>query len=187
MTDDLKRHESAVCEMTCEECQDLLPLVADGVLDEQDDPSLFHHLARCQNCQAELAMLDRIGLELELAGSVEATPQPISFSQWAMRAGGLLTAAAMLLTGGWLTIKRPSNVGSAPAGSHSSTVLRVVDADDGQQGLLVRHADGSVEVVEELDQPRQALDAEKEEELRAASSAAPGATNQRNPWRPAIK
>ena len=35
--------DAPIAEMTCEECEDLLPLVADGVLDEADDPSLFHH------------------------------------------------------------------------------------------------------------------------------------------------
>ena len=65
---------SDIPEMTCEECEDLLPLVADGVLDESDDPALFHHLARCPRCQASLAVYGRI--DLLLADEPNASTKP---------------------------------------------------------------------------------------------------------------
>ena len=34
-------------ELTCEDAEAMLPLVADGVLLEEDDPQLFAHLAEC--------------------------------------------------------------------------------------------------------------------------------------------
>jgi hypothetical protein len=50
--------------VTCEDVEAMLPLVADGVLQEQDDPQVFSHLAGCSRCQRSLASHDLIALAL---------------------------------------------------------------------------------------------------------------------------
>jgi len=51
-------------ELSCEEIESLLPLVADGALDAEADPALFAHLARCVTCQESLACHDLVALSL---------------------------------------------------------------------------------------------------------------------------
>jgi len=51
-------------ELSCEEIESLLPLVADGALDADSDPALFAHLARCVTCQESLACHDLVALSL---------------------------------------------------------------------------------------------------------------------------
>lgn len=57
-------------EMSCAEAEPLLPLVADGALDPDSDPSLFAHLAACPACQRVVAQHDLIGLAIRQAGPV---------------------------------------------------------------------------------------------------------------------
>lgn len=60
------RHATTACEsLDCDEVAELLPLIADGALDADDDPALFDHVARCPACQAELATHDLVSLTLE--------------------------------------------------------------------------------------------------------------------------
>ena len=51
-------------ELTCDEAEALLPLVADAQLDPDSDPTLFEHLARCDDCQRSLARHDLVTLAL---------------------------------------------------------------------------------------------------------------------------
>ena len=61
--------------MDCQEVEDLLPLVVDGVIDEETDPDLFAHLATCPSCQASLAAYDLIDLALS-NGRAVTNPKP---------------------------------------------------------------------------------------------------------------
>jgi hypothetical protein len=58
-------HDPDDLALTCDEVEALLPLVADGSLDETSDPALFAHIARCCPCQDSLARHDLVGLALE--------------------------------------------------------------------------------------------------------------------------
>lgn len=52
-------------QITCDEAQPLLPLITDGSLGQSDDPMLFEHLARCNDCQEALVRHDLIGIALD--------------------------------------------------------------------------------------------------------------------------
>lgn len=78
--------------MTCEEAEPLLPLVADGALEPDDDPALFDHLASCAACQESLARHDLITLAVGQGKTPEPVRKPIQFVRmsWAMAAAWLL-------------------------------------------------------------------------------------------------
>lgn len=57
-------HQSRA-ELTCDDVEALLPLVADGAIDDISDPAVFVHLARCSNCQGSLVCHDLVGLSLQ--------------------------------------------------------------------------------------------------------------------------
>ena len=88
----------------------------------------------------------------------------------------------MLLTGGWLTLRSSPSATGAAAGAGTTTVFRVVEPESGDQALVIQHADGQVEVVDELDQPRTRQQPAADDEMRTATSTS---TNQREAWRPA--
>lgn len=82
--------------LTCEEAEALLPLVADGALDEQGDPALFAHLARCPACQESLARHDLVSLALTRApvrARLQRIPLPLP---WAIATAAGITCAASL-------------------------------------------------------------------------------------------
>lgn len=83
--------------LTCAEVEPLLPLVADGALDDQGDPELFLHLAECPHCQDLLASHDLLTLALE-----RTPPAPVrKIIRWPLPlalAAGFLAAAIS----GWL-------------------------------------------------------------------------------------
>lgn len=92
--------------MTCAEAEPLLPLVADGAIDPDSDPTLFTHLAGCPDCQRAVASHDLIALAIARA---PRRPQPqrratiLRFLRgwpYAAAAGLALAAGAWLVPGG---------------------------------------------------------------------------------------
>jgi hypothetical protein len=83
--------------MTCAEAEPLLPLVADGALEPNSDPSLFAHLAACPACQRLVAQHDLIDLAIRQAGPVEVQRASIIYF-WPYAAAACLAIAA----GVWL-------------------------------------------------------------------------------------
>ncbi len=84
--------------LTCDEVEPLLPLVADGQLDEAGDPALFAHLADCPHCADSLAAHDLITLTLErqptTAAAARSAVRMTSWQRWLP-----LAAAATLVVG----------------------------------------------------------------------------------------
>ena len=58
--------------MRCEDAEALLPLVADGIIDPDDDAALFAHLAACPDCQRSLSRHDLLSVAL----AADAHPMP---------------------------------------------------------------------------------------------------------------
>ena len=85
----------SVQDMDCHEVEPMLPLIADGTLQPEDDPSLFHHLARCPHCQQQLAIYDLIDLAItEEAPRVAPRSQQWQLNHWA--AAGWVAAAGFI-------------------------------------------------------------------------------------------
>ena len=60
--------------LACDDVEALLPLVADGVIDDASDPALFAHLARCVDCQEALTAHDLIHVAIEQTSTpIQAT------------------------------------------------------------------------------------------------------------------
>ncbi len=90
-------------EATCDEVEALLPLVADGSLDETSDPALFAHLARCCACQDSLARHDLVELALEKGFAAEV---PTAGKSRLIRftpafASACAASLALAMAGGW--------------------------------------------------------------------------------------
>jgi hypothetical protein len=95
-------------EMTCEEATPLLPMVADGAIDDVADPALFAHLSRCCDCQENLAQHDLINVSLAASrppvrSTAIAKMQPLRyvFLPWPATLAASLVAAVGLWM--WLT------------------------------------------------------------------------------------
>jgi hypothetical protein len=88
-------------DITCEEADALLPLVADGALDAEQDPPLFAHLARCSACQEALARHDLVALALARDGVGAASERNIRIRlplPWAIASAACL---GMGVTAAW--------------------------------------------------------------------------------------
>ncbi len=82
--------------LTCDEVEALLPMIADGQLDEVSDPTLFTHLADCPRCAGTLATHDLISLAL--APTVVGAPRRgLRFPVWATARTWLPRAAAAVV------------------------------------------------------------------------------------------
>jgi hypothetical protein len=77
--------------VSCDDVEVLLPMVADGMLDDVSDPTLFAHLSRCVSCQEALATHDLMQVALErsreplsavAASSTTLTMSKQAFSRW---------------------------------------------------------------------------------------------------------
>jgi len=97
--------------LTCDDVEALLPLVADGVIDDASDPALFAHLAHCVDCQEALTAHDLIHVAIEQTSApIPATGnrrKSLSFQQghyrripWPVAMAASLAAAIGLWT--WL-------------------------------------------------------------------------------------
>lgn len=87
--------------LSCDEVEELLPLVADGTLDEGGDPTLFMHLADCERCQHSLVTHDLIAVSLPRAARL---PDLRSIRPWWFRALPVAAAASLLVGGSWLAV-----------------------------------------------------------------------------------
>ena len=81
-------------EMSCDEVEALLPLVADGALDAASEPALVSHVAGCQRCLDSLALHDLVGISL---AQPAAKPAPRMFRPSWQRYAPLAAAALMLV------------------------------------------------------------------------------------------
>lgn len=79
---------SAADRYSCDEVEDLLPLVAEGAIEAADDPALFDHLAVCADCQTSLAEHDLVSLALGAEPPAPA-PTPIAFVRLPLAAAAL--------------------------------------------------------------------------------------------------
>lgn len=139
---------AARAELTCEEAIPLLPLVADGALDETADPALFAHLSRCCDCQENLAQHDLVNLALEASRSSAKSAQlsrrePVRhvFLPWPATLAASLAAAAGL----WMWLTTLHN-GRPVAPAPTTQVVQVM-SDDGNPVYVVVQ-DGQMTVID---------------------------------------
>lgn len=119
--------------LSCDEVEPLLPLVADGQLDETGDPALFAHLADCQHCADSLAAHDLITLTLERRPAAAPSPT-LRFPAWQRWLP--LAAAAILVVGVGLTLGSgmqtiapvAPSVAKKPAAAHPTAPVVAVTA-----------------------------------------------------------
>ena len=82
--------------IACEDVEPLLPLIADGALDQAAEPAAFAHLADCEHCQAQLALHDLVGIALAgTAATTPARPRPRTLRlplPWALAAAASIAA-----------------------------------------------------------------------------------------------
>ncbi len=161
-------------DMSCEDVEACLPLVADGSLTANDDPDLFAHLASCPRCQDSLALHDLVGLSLDTGAAARHRARVISFRV----PGRVLVAAAALAllaigTGFWAfdgdaAQSATANAGIETADQPKARVLQVIDPGPGNnktrylirrdgREFLVEHVDGRMP--EANDRPREDEDA----------------------------
>lgn len=135
-------------DLTCEECEELLPLVADGALGPADDPGLFFHVAECDHCQASLADHDLVTLALGRKGGApgRSASNVVHFRlPWPAAAAAVLVCglgSLLLLTG-------PGD--APPAGGVPTTLARAPAVVDGAGPVVARPATldpGTMELVD---------------------------------------
>ena len=111
--------------LSCDEVEELLPLVADGSLDESGDPTLFMHLADCERCQQSLVTHDLIAVSLPRAASL---PNLRPIRSWWFRALPIAAAASLLVGGGWLAVAHHESTSVASPVATSLKAAPVVAA-----------------------------------------------------------
>jgi hypothetical protein len=111
--------------LACHEVQELLPAVAEGLLDAEADQQLFLHLADCPACQLALVEHDLLTVALAPSGRRRSTAS-IGFSAAATaarRRQPLLGLAASLLAAvGLAALAMVAAPGAAPAAQGDSAV-----------------------------------------------------------------
>ncbi|NRA38360.1 MAG: hypothetical protein HRU15_09490 [Planctomycetes bacterium] len=60
--------------LSCADVEELLPLVAEALMDFESDPAVFNHLADCEHCSKSLALQDMI--TMSLGDDIEMTQAP---------------------------------------------------------------------------------------------------------------
>jgi len=132
--------------MTCAEAEPLLPLVADGAIDPDNDPALFSHLAGCPDCQRMVASHDLIALAI-------ARPQATAPRRATVKRFWPLAAAACLVlaAGFWLLAhdRGTTYLQTSVAAKPSASVTPVAVADSRPtvrepEVIAVPRADGTV-------------------------------------------
>ncbi len=128
--------ESAV---TCAEIEQMLPLVADAVIDAESDPLVFAHLARCQVCQASLAQHDLVTLVLATAPLRRAAPT-LAVVHYRLPRRWIAAAAAVLAVVGSVTAYSLRSPGPASDAVAQQEVIHLLDPVTGvQRPLLLIH------------------------------------------------
>lgn len=134
--------------LTCQDAEELLPLVAEGLLDPYSDPDLFAHLAECQCCQTSLETHDLITLSLSADTDFQpATPRAevihFQMSKPLSIAASFLFVAMLGLIGG-LSLQSDQSDGPDPLVMHEpeTQILKVIPREDGNGDLIIiRHQD----------------------------------------------
>jgi anti-sigma factor RsiW len=127
-------------DLLCDEVEALLPLVADGLLGDEQDPAVFAHLARCPVCQESLAQHDLVDVSLRAGTPASPTlrlrPRHVRMTWW--------TAAASLLIASGLGYGLWSLRTAAPAASAVAVapVLIRVPATSSHPSYFVLEQDG---------------------------------------------
>ena len=144
----------SVQQMDCIEVEELLPLVAEGLIDPDSDPAVFEHLAGCDQCQASLEMHDLVTLQLSHGSDLSpASPRSdvIHFQlsrPLAMAASFLLVAMLGLTVGlGWQSSQdqlSTETISEKP----ETQILDVLQArsDDESPLIIIRHQDQTIVV-----------------------------------------
>jgi hypothetical protein len=126
-------------ELTCEEADALLPLVADGALDPEADPALFAHLSRCCDCQDALMRHDLVTVALEATRAevpiARRAPIRHVFLPWPAALAASLAAAAGL----WMWLATLQAGRTTPQAS-ATQVVQVLGTD-GQPVYVVVQGD----------------------------------------------
>ncbi len=130
--------------LTCADVEPLLPLVADEVLDDESDPDLFAHLARCARCQDALARHDLVTLAVSTA-PLRAVPPAVTViryrvpQRWIAATAALLTVA--ILGAAW-NLRPHVSTDSVVA---VQELIRIADPETGRERpmLLIRQGDRS--------------------------------------------
>ncbi len=127
-------------EFACDEVESLLPLVVDGVLNEESDPALFAHIARCVNCQDVLVQHDLIQIALEQSSESSSTvmASPFKITNWHHRRlpWPVAMAASLCATIGlWAWLNATQN--TQDKGSQTHTQVVPVKTEDGQSVYVV--------------------------------------------------
>lgn len=89
--------------LTCDDVEALLPLIADDQLDPDSDPTLFEHLARCDDCQRSLARHDLV--TLALTDSTRPAPRlALRSITWRLPWPAAVAASLVAALGLWLAL-----------------------------------------------------------------------------------
>lgn len=90
-------------ELTCDEAEALLPLVADSQLGPDSDPMLFEHLSRCDDCQRSLARHDLVTLALTDSARPPLRLAPRAIT-WRLPWPAAVAASLLAALGLWLAL-----------------------------------------------------------------------------------
>ena len=139
--------------ITCHDVEELLPLVADHVLDSDDDPALFDHLARCPDCQRSLGLHDLTTLALAseqtpVAGEQDGS-ELIHLPWHLATAGGVILAAAGVLLA-WTLSATPAGDPASQQPPPGTQVVEVRTDADGNE-IIVLMRDGELIEVRSID------------------------------------
>jgi Putative zinc-finger len=133
------------CPLTCDDVEALLPLIADQVLNEQSDPAVFAHLARCPACQESLAAHDLITVALEQSRPTSSLKRPaLNFPRhrqhrlpWPVAMAASLAAACGL----WLALEHHSSATTLAARDKAQKAQKAqvvpVQTEDGRSVYVV--------------------------------------------------
>ncbi|MDA3963085.1 MAG: zf-HC2 domain-containing protein [Planctomycetota bacterium] len=140
-----------VNEISCDEAEELLPLVADGVLEPDDEPGLFQHLARCPDCQRSLALHDLTTLALAPNGALvpaeEREQNEVIRLPWpAALAGGVILAAAAGLIAWSLGQADEAQASDAERSEPATQVVEVTTDADGNEIIVLMRDGQRVEI-----------------------------------------
>lgn len=134
----------------CAEVEAMLPLVADGALGPDDEPSVFAHLSRCDACQRSLARHDLI--ELAVAGG-RCRETPSAFLRWRRLswplASGLAAALVAIIVGTLLT---PPPVQGSPTVLKPGREVFRLERRGGPPLYVIREGDREL-VIDPSEQP----------------------------------
>lgn len=72
---DLHATSHTISNATCTDVEELLPLIAEGLMDADSDPDVFIHLADCEHCSQSLILQDMITLNLGNNINMKQTPR----------------------------------------------------------------------------------------------------------------